>query len=139
MSTVKLVSFTQNDMDVVLLAKDLKMSLLLDFYAGVLTEKQRQMLQLYYNEDLSLGEIAEGSGITRQGVRDTLKRGEATMTELENSLGFAEWYAQLRRLCGSIRECVQDIELHNQNSGYQEYYQKKTAEIYGLLNELEND
>ena len=54
--------------------KPLEMSLLFDFYGETLTEKQRELFDLYYNEDLSLAEIAEHAGITRQGVRDSIKR-----------------------------------------------------------------
>ena len=65
------------------MAKNLAMSYLLDFYGEVLTEKQRDMMVQYYNDDLSLAEIADNFGITRQGVRDAIKRGEAVMQELE--------------------------------------------------------
>ena len=57
-------------------ATPLEMSLLFDFYGETLTEKQRELFDLYYNEDLSLSEIAEHAGITRQGVRDSIKRAE---------------------------------------------------------------
>ena len=59
-------------------AKNLKISDLLDFYGECLTEKQRNFLDYYYNDDLSLSEIAENESITRQGVRDAIKRGEQT-------------------------------------------------------------
>ena len=52
------------------MAKDLRITFLLDFYGDMLTEKQREVVECYYNEDLSLAEIAEEKGITRQGVRD---------------------------------------------------------------------
>lgn len=67
--------------------KPLQMSLLFDFYGDILTEKQREVFDLYYNEDLSLTEIAEHTGITRQGVRDSLVRAEHTLTSLEKTLG----------------------------------------------------
>ena len=51
------------------MAKDLEMGYLLDFYGEALTEKQREMLRQYYNDDLSLSEIGENFGITRQGAR----------------------------------------------------------------------
>ena len=57
--------------------------LLFDFYGELLTEKQRRCFDLYYNEDLSLAEIAESEGISRQGVRDNIIRGERTLTEIE--------------------------------------------------------
>ena len=61
------------------MAKDLEMGYLLDFYGEVLTEKQREMLRQYYNDDLSLSEIGENFGITRQGARDAIKHGETTL------------------------------------------------------------
>ena len=67
--------------------KPLEMSLLFDFYGETLTEKQRELFDLYYNEDLSLAEIAEHAGITRQGVRDSIKRAEHALREMEEKLG----------------------------------------------------
>lgn len=71
------------------MAKDLEMGYLLDFYGEVLTQKQREMLRQYYNDDLSLSEIGENFGITRQGARDAIKHGETTLKELEEKVGFA--------------------------------------------------
>ena len=61
------------------MAKNLEISFLLDFYGDMLTDKQRDVVELYYNEDLSLAEIAAHSGITRQGVRDSIKRAEGQL------------------------------------------------------------
>ena len=60
------------------MAKDFEMGYLLDFYGEVLTPKQREMLRQYYNDDLSLSEIGENFGITRQGARDAIKHGETS-------------------------------------------------------------
>ena len=68
------------------MAKKWEISYLLDFYGDVLTEKQRDVMVQYYNDDYSLAEIAENFGITRQGVRDAIKRGEATLLELEEKI-----------------------------------------------------
>ena len=68
---------------------DINMSLLLDFYGDTLSEKQRETMELFYNGDLSLSEISEITGITRQGVRDRLLKSEQIITELENKLGLA--------------------------------------------------
>ncbi|MBR4555426.1 MAG: putative DNA-binding protein [Ruminococcus sp.] len=67
--------------------KNLATSDLLDIYGQLLTEKQRDMLELYYNDDLSLSEIAEHYEISRQGVHDSIKRGEETLEEYEKILG----------------------------------------------------
>ena len=64
------------------MAKDLGITILLDFYGDMLTEKQRDFLGYYYNDDLSLSEIAENEGITRQGVRDSIKRAEAQLFDI---------------------------------------------------------
>lgn len=60
---------------------------LFDVYGALLTERQRELFRAYYQEDLSLGEIAEELGITRQGVYDILRRSERTLEELEEKLG----------------------------------------------------
>ena len=73
-------------------ATPLEMSLLFDFYGETLTEKQRELFDLYYNEDLSLSEIAEHAGITRQGVRDSIKRAEHALHEMEDKLGLVARY-----------------------------------------------
>ena len=67
--------------------KNVKISMLLDIYGKLLTEKQYFMLDDYYNQDLSLSEIAENEGITRQAVRDNLKKGENKLFEYEEKLG----------------------------------------------------
>ncbi len=69
------------------MSKDLNFSYLLDIYGGMLTDKQREMLEFYYNDDLSLSEIAANEGISRQGVRDSIKRGEEALLELEEKIG----------------------------------------------------
>ena len=58
-----------------------RMTMLFDFYGEILTERQKEFFDLYYNEDLSLGEIAENSGITRQGVRDSIKKSSAELLD----------------------------------------------------------
>jgi len=73
----------------------LEMALLLDFYGEVLTEKQFEFFDLYHNQDLSLGEIAENEGITRQGVRDVIQRATATLRELEDKLGLIALHERL--------------------------------------------
>lgn len=67
--------------------KNLAMSDLLDIYGELLTDKQRDMLELYYNDDLSLAEIAEQYEISRQGVHDSIRRGEEALEEYERVLG----------------------------------------------------
>lgn len=69
------------------MSKDLNISNLLDIYGKALTDKQNDVLDLYYNNDLSLSEIGEDLGISRQGVRDSIKRGEDSLKFYEELLG----------------------------------------------------
>lgn len=84
------------------MAKDLKFASLLDIYGGVLTDKQREMLELYYNEDLSLSEIAANEGISRQGVRDSIKRGEETLSDLDEKIGVVSLTEQYESLLEAV-------------------------------------
>ncbi|HWP79865.1 MAG TPA: sigma factor-like helix-turn-helix DNA-binding protein [Candidatus Acidoferrum sp.] len=84
--------------------KNLRVALLLDYYGGLLTEKQREVVDLYYNEDLSLAEISELAGITRQGVRDSIKRGEAQLLEMEDKLGLVARITALETAIDRVEE-----------------------------------
>ena len=86
--------------------KNLEFSLLLDYYGEMLTEKQREVMELYYNEDLSLAEISLLSHVTRQGVRDTIKRGEAALLEWEEKLGTAARARLVKEGLGKIRKLI---------------------------------
>lgn len=90
------------------MAKDLEMGYLLDFYGEALTQKQREMLRQYYNEDLSLSEIGENFGITRQGARDTIKHGETALKELEEKVGFAARYRRVQQKLELLEQMVID-------------------------------
>lgn len=90
------------------MAKDLEMGYLLDFYGEALTQKQREMLRQYYNEDLSLSEIGENFGITRQGARDTIKHGETALKELEEKVGFAARYRRVQQKLEQLEQMVID-------------------------------
>lgn len=83
------------------LAKDLKISALLDFYGCFLSEKQRNLLHHYYDEDLSLSEIAENEQITRQGVRDLIKRGELQLKKYEDECGWCKKMTDLQTVIDS--------------------------------------
>ncbi len=75
--------------------KNLHLTVLFDLYGELLTEAQNKMFDLYYNDDLSLSEIAENTGITRQGVRDSIKRAEDSLLGFEKKLGLAEKLASV--------------------------------------------
>ena len=88
------------------LDRKVDLSFLSAFYGGMLTEKQRRILNLYCEEDLSLGEIAEEVGISRQAVHETLTRAAARLTELETVLGAA---AKFRRMENGLEEALASV------------------------------
>ncbi len=119
------------------MSKDLRMSYLLDFYGEVLTEKQNSMMQQYFNMDLSLSEVADNFNITRQGVRDAVKRSETVLVELEEKIGFAKKYSGIQSGVEEIRTLVQNINFHNENSYASSDEIKKFSErILSILNEI---
>lgn len=95
------------------MAKNYEIAVLLDFYGEMLTEKQRTFLEYYYNDDLSLSEIAENEGITRQGVRDAIKRAEAQMLEMETKLGMAKRFSSLKERVEKIIDFSEKITEYN--------------------------
>lgn len=98
-------------------AKDLEISFLLDFYGDMLTEKQREMIEYYYNDDLSLSEIAENQGITRQGVRDAIMRAQGQLKEMEERLGLARRFHRMRDGLSQICDAAVAIEGYNEQAG----------------------
>ncbi|MBR0485805.1 MAG: DNA-binding protein [Oscillospiraceae bacterium] len=84
------------------MAKNLEFVLLLDCYGELLTERQREIAELYYNEDFSLSEIAQMQNITRQAVSDSLRHSEQVLSQTEQKLGMAE---RIRRM----RNCLEQI------------------------------
>ena len=99
------------------LAKNLEITILLDFYGDMLTTKQREFLDYYYNEDLSLAEIAANVGITRQGVRDAIKRAECQLIEMEQRLGLVDRFKDVQSGLEEIIECASKISAENRKTG----------------------
>lgn len=91
------------------MAKELKFVMLLDCYGDLLTEHQRSIMELYYCEDLSLAEIGEPLGITRQAVRSLIKRTEDILINYEEKLGFADRLEKMRECFGRIEESAEKI------------------------------
>lgn len=111
------------------MAKNLEISVLLDFYGEMLTEKQRDVVELYYNEDLSLSEIAAHSQITRQGVRDSIKRAEGILLGLEERLGLAKRFRRIQEGLDLIIRDARDIRNYNDRFGTFREITDKTNEI----------
>ena len=85
----------------------LRRAMTFDFYGDLLTDKQREYYDLHYNEDLSLGEIAEQSGISRQGVWDIIRRADKILSETEEKTGLVSRFQQLRVQVDEISALVE--------------------------------
>lgn len=105
------------------MAKDLENTILFDVYGSLLTEKQRETLEFYYNDDLSLGEISEETGITRQGVMNCIKTSEARLAELEEQMGLVEKFRALKSSVERLERAVSDSKADN-------------PEITGIIQEI---
>ena len=81
----------------------LEMALLFDYYGGMLTDKQRDCFDMRYNQDLSLGEIAQDLGVSRQAVCDNLARTEALLRRMEENIGCVKRDSEYR---GAIQEIL---------------------------------
>ena len=86
-----------------------RMTMLFDFYGELLTERQKEFYELYYDEDLSLSEIAENYGISRQGVRDVIVRAEAILTDLEDKTGLIKRFHAMHKQLQQIAEDAEKI------------------------------
>jgi predicted DNA-binding protein YlxM (UPF0122 family) len=91
---------------------------------------------MYYNDDMSLSEIAEIVGITRQGVRDAIKRSEQVMTELESKVGFCAKYLQMREGVDSIVRISRNIAAQNKGHSYSKITDDGIKEIITISQKL---
>ena len=92
-----------------------RMAMLFDFYGDLLTERQKEFYDLYYNDDLSLAEIAENYDITRQGVRDIIVRAEKTLEDIEEKTGLIQCYHRTRATTATLKELCEQIQTLNRN------------------------
>ena len=91
----------------------LEMTLLFDYYGGLLTEKQRQCFDMRYNQDLSLGEIALDLGVSRQAVCDNLTRTEALLRKMEANVGYVSKDLKLRKVLSSLEAEARQLAGHS--------------------------
>jgi predicted DNA-binding protein YlxM (UPF0122 family) len=118
------------------LAKDLSIALLLGFYGELLTQKQREFLEYYYYEDLSLSEIAQNEGITRQGVRDAIKRAESALREMESRLALAQRFEDMKRGLENIMANAAQIHEQNLRCGLSREINEAAAQISATAERL---
>ena len=89
--------------------KNMRLAYLLDFYGDALDERTSSIMQAYYDDDLSLAEIADGENISRQGVRHIIKKGEEQLEFLEKKLGLAAHYTELRAAIKKLEQVKENI------------------------------
>jgi|LSQX01.2.fsa_nt_gb predicted DNA-binding protein YlxM (UPF0122 family) len=90
-----------------------EIAMLLDFYGQLLTERQFEILNMYYNNDYSLGEIAQCLSISRQGVHDSVKKGKVFLNNMEEKLGLVRKFTVQKDRAGKILEYIRNIEIDN--------------------------
>ena len=106
------------------MAKDLSISILIDFYGEMLTQKRYDALDMYYNQDLSLSEIADECGISRQGVRDSIKHGEAQLAELEEKMGLAKRFLEISSYIEELNLTAEAMQSGKENDKIKELCKK---------------
>ena len=107
-----------------------RMTMLFDFYGELLTDRQKEFFDLYYNEDLSLAEIAENAGISRQGVRDVIVRAEGIMQEVEDKTGLIRRFEGVRGHLDAISKAAGEIKTINARR-YEDPRLTELAELIG--------
>ena len=111
--------------------ENVKISMLNEIYGKMLTKKQYEIIDDYYNNDLSLSEIAQNNEITRQAVRDILKKGEKKLFELEEKLTFMEKTLKQGKKIEKVLGQLETIQKSNSN-------QKIVSEIQSIISEVQS-
>lgn len=113
-----------------------EIGLLIDFYGQLLTDRQQEILDLHYNNDFSLGEIAEQLDITRQGVFDNIKRGKAALNNLEGKLGLVKKFSEQKETAKEVLQYIIEINATELSSKNIEYLKKIEDGINDIINKI---
>ncbi len=116
--------------------KNVEISLLFSFYGKMLTDRQADTVELYYNEDLSLSEVGDELGISRQGVRDNLKRAEAILYDTENRLGLANRFLGIKSRLSKIDSIIAEVEASPEAKKLPDGIKKQISNILELVQEI---
>ncbi|GAB6088267.1 putative DNA-binding protein [Alkaliphilus crotonatoxidans] len=119
-----------------MLEKTIEISMLYDFYSQLLTEKQQEMIDLYYNQDFSLGEIAEVFAVSRQAVYDTLKRTEKILYEYEEKLKLVQLFTKRSEAIEEVLAKVVRLEQRLREKAGNEEIKAHLEGIKGLLSDM---
>ena len=96
--------------------KNMRYAFLLDAYGAVLDDHSKSIMTAYYEDDLSLAEIAEGENISRQGVRHIIKKSEEQLDFLESKLGLAEHYSNIEESCSALMKIAEELNACNMHN-----------------------
>ena len=111
--------------------KNIEIGLLMDFYGELLTDRQKDIMDLYYNDNLSLSEIAEELEISKQGVQDNIKRAEKSLYEVEAKLGLLKRFETQNQKIDSAIKIIEEMNAICKN--------ERLKEVQSILEELLND
>lgn len=116
--------------------KKITISLLLDFYGQLLSEKQFAIMDYYYNDDLSLREISDIVGITRQGIHDTIKRSEQFLIELEGKIGlYGKWHSIHEKL-EAVEKSIIDVQQNVNGECDRVYINQQCKNAVDIIEEI---
>ncbi|HIY06809.1 MAG TPA: YlxM family DNA-binding protein [Candidatus Evtepia faecigallinarum] len=116
-----------------------RMAMLYDFYGDLLTPRQKEFYDLYYNDDLSLAEIAENYGITRQGVRDIIVRAEKALEDIEEKTGLIQRYHRTRSAVAALHQQKARLEELNQTRFGDQELAEIAAQLQEAIDQLERE
>lgn len=116
--------------------KVFEISLLLDFYGQLLTDRQFEILDLHYNNDFTLTEIAEQLSISRQGVFDNEKRGRALLNEYENKLGLLSKFSQQKQKAEQVQKHLENLKIEELSQHNKNILEHVVREINELANSI---
>ena len=113
-----------------------EMCFLFDFYGAMLTSRQQEIFDLYYNDDLSLSEISEQMQISRQAVRDSITRSKNLMNDFERRLGLVERFKKSSEAFRRINELAGELMELNRSEKRSVEFDLRLAEIYRLTRDV---
>lgn len=116
-----------------------RMAMLYDFYGDLLTPRQKEFYDLYYNDDLSLSEIAENYDITRQGVRDIIVRAERALEDIEEKTGLIQRYHHTKAALSSLRDLCQQIQELNEERFSDNDLDDLMQQMTTVINDMERE
>lgn len=116
-----------------------RMTLLFDFYGDLLTDRQKEFYDLYYNEDLSLAEIAENYGITRQGVRDVIVRAEEILTDVEDKTGIIRRFHKMQEYIKVVEDSLDAVIRLNDEKYQDDELEAFCRQMLAAVSELKKE